>query len=104
MFADRGIPDTLCYARLTGLTNQEPIRRACDKYRYASRVFVAPSWKEIYGTEAERKQTFEEAVQTAELMVKTYEECGYEVIEIPRSTPTERADFIEKALQSKHAF
>ena len=96
MFADRGIPDTLCYARLIGLASQESIRRACDQYRYASRVFVAPAWKEIYETDAERKQSFEEAVKTAELMVKVYQECGYEAIEIPQATRSERADFILK--------
>jgi predicted ATPase len=78
MFSDRGILDTLCYARLIGLADTESIRRAFDEYRYASRVFLAPAWKEIYGTDAERKQSFEEAVRTAELMVKVYQECGYE--------------------------
>src|SRR5262245_61879135 len=30
IFFDRGIPDTLCYAQLIGLEDQEFIRSACD--------------------------------------------------------------------------
>src|SRR5437879_2862398 len=54
-FSDRGIPDTLCYARLVGLHETRFIENACDRYRYAGLVFLAPPWKEIYETDAERK-------------------------------------------------
>src|ERR1700722_15404516 len=67
-FSDRGIPDTLCYARLILLPDESPIRAACDQYRYASPVFFAPPWREIYATDAERKQDFDEAVRTSEQM------------------------------------
>ena len=70
MFADRGIPDTLCYARLIGLFPRDAIRSACAKYRYALRVFIAPPWKTIYETDSERKQDFDEAVQTHELRLR----------------------------------
>src|SRR5689334_21959666 len=56
MFSDRGIPDTLCYARLIGLSGEGFIRDACRKYRYAPLVFLAPPWREIYETDSERKQ------------------------------------------------
>lgn len=41
-FADRGIPDTLAYARLIQLADQKRIRDACDRFRYADPVFIAP--------------------------------------------------------------
>lgn len=93
-FFDRGIPDTLCYARLIGSPLEDEILQACQSYRYCSRVFFAPPWREIYATDDERKQTFDEAVKTYELMVRAYEDCGYQVVEIPKATPEERADFI----------
>ena len=46
-FSDRGIPDTPGYARLIGLPDERSIQGACDRYRYASRVLLAPPWKEI---------------------------------------------------------
>ncbi len=97
VFADRGIPDTLCYAKLIGLEDQEDqraIREACERYRFAKRVFFAPPWEEIYTTDGERKQDFAEAVRTAHLLVETYEECGYEVLELPKTDTRDRAEFI----------
>ncbi len=93
-FADRGIPDTLCYARLIDFATPEPIRRACAKYRYAPCVFIAPPWKEIYETDRERKQDFDEAGRTYEQMVRVYEEYGYKLLELPRLSPAGRADFV----------
>jgi predicted ATPase len=93
-FADRGIPDTLTYARLIGLKDDAYIRWACEDYRYATRVFVAPPWEEIYRTDNERKQDFEEAIRTHEINVNVYRECGYELIELPYTSVQERAEFI----------
>ena len=92
-FFDRGIPDTLCYARLIGLPEEE-IAKACQKYQYAHRVFLAPPWQEICAVDAERKQSYDEAVRRYEVMVRVYEDCGYGVVEIPRVAAGERADFI----------
>lgn len=69
-FSDRGIPDTLTYARLIGMADEDFIRRACDQYRYAPQVFIAPPWKEIYETDTERKQDFAEAERTEFILDK----------------------------------
>jgi predicted ATPase len=97
-FSDRGIPDTLCYARLIGLTDVRSIESACREYRYASLVFLAPPWLEIYETDSERKQDFDEAVRTFALMSEIYRELGYETIELPKLAPTDRARFILERL------
>jgi predicted ATPase len=97
-FCDRGIPDTLSYARLIGLKDDKDIRLACREYRYALKVFLAPPWKEIYVTDRERKQDFEEAVKTTEIMKKVYTELKYELVELPKSMVSDRADFILKKL------
>jgi predicted ATPase len=93
-FFDRGIPDTLCYARLIGLSDTSQIEEACRFYRYASRVFLAPPWEEIYATDNERRQDFAEAVRTFDIMANVYRECGYDIVELPRDTPSARAQFI----------
>ena len=103
MFSDRGIPDTLTYARLIGLEDGGFIRNACHQYRYAAIVFVAPAWKEIYATDSERKQDFAEAVRTSELNVQVYRECGYDLVELPRSAPGDRAEFILQRLGLRQA-
>jgi predicted ATPase len=95
-FFDRGIPDVLCYVRLIGLSPflEEEVRRMCHQYRYWPRVFLAPPWREIYETDAERKQDFNEAVRTYEWMVRTYQDCGYEVVTLPQGSVPKRAEFV----------
>ncbi len=93
-FADRGIPDTLGYARLIGLHDLSLIQSACRDYRYAPIVFIAPPWREIYETDSERKQDFDEAERTFDVVGEVYRDCGYEVCELPKATPVARADFI----------
>ena len=61
-FFDRGIPDTLCYARLVDLEEVQAAT-ASGTYRYATKVFAAPPWPAIYVTDKERKQSFAEADQ-----------------------------------------
>jgi len=94
VFFDRGVPDALCYSRLTGLGLDDEILAACRRHRYGTKVFLAPPWSEIYVTDPERWQDFDEAIRTYELMVTAYRDCGYDVVEIPRVSPRERADFI----------
>jgi predicted ATPase len=97
-FFDRGVPDCLAYARLIGLQNHEFIRSACDRYRYAASVFLAPPWREIYTTDRERKQDFDEAERTWHLLGEAYQELGYDLILLPKVLPAERAAFIVRHL------
>jgi predicted ATPase len=94
VFSDRGIPDTLGYARLIRLREQSAIESACRLYRYASLVFVAPPWPEIYQLDNERKQDFAEAQRTFEQVTEVYRECGYSLSELPKLPPSARAQFI----------
>jgi len=94
VFFDRGIPDTLCYAAMIGLRISAQMKLAADRCRYHSRVFLLPPWREIYHTDAERKQTWDEAVYTYEMMKKTYREYGYHPVEVPRTTVEERVRFV----------
>ena len=93
-FSDRGIPDTLCYARLIGLRDNGPIETACREYRYAPVVFLAPPGREIYETDRERKQDFAEAERTYAQLAEVYRDCGYELAVLPRLPPPARAEFI----------
>jgi predicted ATPase len=97
-FCDRGIPDALCYLQLIGHDDSEAVT-ASMTYRYAQKVFLAPPWRAIYATDSERKQSFEEAVRTCNLMIMVYEECGYEIVELPLVSPPERAEFILEHVQ-----
>lgn len=65
------------------------LKASVDSYKK-----VVPSWEEIYETDSERKQTWEEAVFTFEKMKETYLKFGYNIIEVPKCGVEERAKFV----------
>jgi predicted ATPase len=94
VFFDRSIVDVLGYLRLIGERIPEHMRRAAESFRYYQRVFIAPPWKEIFHTDGERKQDFDEAVRTYDAMVSMYTEYKYQLIELPRVSVEERKRFV----------
>jgi predicted ATPase len=96
-FFDRGLPDTLGYAHIIQLPDERAIEEACARHRYA-KVFLAPPWRDIYTTDTERKQTFDEALTSFEQAKHAYTRCGYDPILLPLTTPSDRADFVESHL------
>ncbi len=102
VFFDRGLLDTLCYATLINMEITEEMDRYARCYRYHSKVFILPPWFEIYKTDNERKQNWEEAVQTYENMIDTYRQYDYELIEVPKTTLSQRLNFVLQHIQSNH--
>jgi predicted ATPase len=98
VFCDRGVPDTLGYLRLSGLPVPAHMETAAVQFRYASRIFVAPPWREIFAQDAERKQDFAEAERTHAAMVETYSRLGYRLVELPRAPVAERVRFVVGAI------
>ncbi|RZK39831.1 MAG: ATPase [Pedobacter sp.] len=99
-FFDRGIIDTICYANMIGLgvsTNMDALGK---NYLYNKRVFILPPWKEIYQTDNERKQTWEEAQLTFIKMKEAYLNYGYKLIEVPQETVQNRVKFIMNFMTS----
>lgn len=98
LFFDRGIPDTLAYVHLTRQPVFSELQRAVLDFRYNSLVFILPPWPEIYQTDTERKQTYQEAVETHDIMLATYRQLDYSPIIVPQGTPEERAAFVIRHL------
>ncbi len=94
VFLDRGIPDILAYTQLVGIRPSRSLTQAIADYRYNEIVFLLPPWKEIYVTDEERKQDFEEAIRTDEWMRKSYLQSGYQICEVPRISSESRADYV----------
>jgi predicted ATPase len=94
VFFDRGVPDVVGYLRLMKLLVPAYMETAARILRYNRLVFVAPPWEEIFTQDRERKQDFSEAVATYESMVATYENYGYQSVEIPRAPVEDRVEFV----------
>lgn len=100
VFFDRGLPDTIGYLRLEGLEVPAWMEEEAWRLRYNGRVFLAPPWKEIYGTDEERRQSWEVAVRTCETVARTYANLGYELLELPLASVDERAGFVLEATET----
>ncbi|WP_410219699.1 AAA family ATPase [Pedobacter sp.] len=100
VFFDRAILDTFCYLNMENLELGKEAEMLAAKYRYNQKVFLLPPWPEIYETDRERKQIYAEAAHTFKLMKTTYEQYGYETIEVPKDTVENRADFVLKIVNS----
>ena len=94
VFFDRGFIDAICYARLIQSEISEQMSGLAEDLRYNQQVFILPPWREIYETDNERKQDWNEAVLTFEKMSETYQHYGYHLVEVPKLPVNERADFV----------
>lgn len=93
IFLDRGIPDILAYMHYIGDSYPSFFDEACKNHIY-SKIFVLPTWKEIYVSDEERYETYEQAVLIQQHLVDTYLKYGYELIEVPKDTVEKRMEFL----------
>jgi predicted ATPase len=98
-FFDRGIPDVLAYMDFFGQEYDTFFTSHCEDHRYDS-VFIVPPWKEIYVSDNERLETFEEAERIHLALMKTYTQFGYDPIEVPKDAVPNRIEFILETLKN----
>ena len=82
------------YCRLIKVDVPNYVRNATQSFRYNQKIFITPPWKEIYQHDEERKQTWQEAIETYGNIADSYIEMGYQLVEVPKITASERVDFI----------
>lgn len=87
---DRGLPDCVAYARELGVSPDRAVAAARTR-RYADPVVVAPPWEDIYTTDDMRRATFDQVVAFHTSILTAYDELGYQVVELPRSSLETRA-------------
>lgn len=94
---DRGIPDCIAYANLFQFPYLAA-QKAANLYRYYSNVFFFPAWEDIYTTDEERRMSFEEAQVFGDDLKFIYQKNGYQLIEVPCMSPSERAQFVQERI------
>ena len=92
VFFDRGIPDIIAYLKSRDL----PVRFDYAGYAsyYNSQVFICPPWQEIFVNDQQRPESFEQSKRIHQLLQKIYRNLNFKVIEVPRLSVNERANFI----------
>jgi predicted ATPase len=93
-FYDRGFPDIVGFSELEGLRVPASLDRICNENRYSGPIFRASPWFEIYVTDAERTQDWDQAVASDEAVTSAWKRYGYELIDLPQTSVIQRADFV----------
>ncbi|MEL6916398.1 MAG: ATP-binding protein [Bacteroidota bacterium] len=96
-FYDRGIPDVLAYMDFFDQSYAKPFITACKEHVYDT-IFLLPPWEEIYVSDNERLESFEEALEVHKHLESTYTRFGYDITLVPKTTIEERFLFILKKL------
>jgi len=92
-FLDRGIPDIIAYMDYLGTTYPKRFNEACKNHKY-DQVFILAPWQQIYVSDNERYENFDQAVQIHDHLVNSYSNFGYELFDVPFGSISSRADFI----------
>jgi predicted ATPase len=91
IFFDRGMTDSY---RANGVEPWPAFLEALSARRYNARVFVFPPWREIYETDAERRQDWAEAEATFDKIMQVFVEMRYEPVVVPTVDVATRAEFV----------
>jgi predicted ATPase len=96
-FFDRGLPDLIGYLSHGG-------RSAPDAWRAASRayartVFFAPPWRDIYVNDAERPQTFADALGLSAHIRRAYLDGGFRLVELMKGSVADRLQQVLRHLE-----
>lgn len=97
VFLDRGIPDILAYMNYIGDSYPAFFDEVCKTHMY-TKLFILPTWKEIFVCDEERYESYEQAVLIEQHLLETYQKYGYKPIEVPKDTVEKRVAFIKSHL------
>lgn len=97
VFLDRGLPDVIAYMDYAKSDYPKHFVDTCKKHVYDI-VFVLAPWQEIFVSDSERYENFDQAVEIHHALLDTYERFGYKLIDVPFDRIEKRADFIIDAL------
>jgi predicted ATPase len=100
VFFDRGIPDILAYMDYFKTDYPTTFLKKSKQLVY-TKIFHFSPWKEIYTTDNERYETFEESNIIDTFLTKAYLNFGYAIINVPFGSLEDRTNFILNSLSSK---
>jgi len=92
-FFDRSIIDEVAYRNFNGVELPIDFMEQCNHCKH-DKIFIFPPFEEIYKTDSERVETFEEAAAIYQYIYDGYKMLGYEPIIVEKDTIENRVKFI----------
>lgn len=97
VFFDRGLPSVHAYMRYLGTKFPSVFLEKSKACSY-TKVFQFLPWKEIYKSDNERYENFEQSVSISKFLFDAYEELNYTIIDVPFGKVKDRCNFILNSL------
>jgi len=94
LFFDRSFIDSSWQIFTCDKNRYSQAKTFLQTHRYNNKVFITPPWKEIYHTDSERDQTFEQSVEVYEQLYGWYFCHNYNLIELPKTSVDNRLIFL----------
>jgi predicted ATPase len=101
VFFDRGLIDALGMLHEASSVAAFELESTLKSYPFHGTAFVLPPWEAIYVNDAERDQSFAEAVDVHARVVRWYRACGYVIDEVPRLPVAQRAEHVLRVLAAQ---
>ncbi|MFT4152907.1 AAA family ATPase [Parafilimonas sp.] len=101
LFFDRSFLDSAWQIATSDINEYNLKKDILQTHRYNNKVFIAPPWKDIYQTDAERDQTFEQSIVVFEQLCNWYLKHNYDIVELPKTTVDNRITFVLNHLPDK---
>ena len=98
VFFDRGLIEAIGMLHEASPLSTSELASMLATYPFHSTVFVLPPWEDIYATDAERDQSFADAVDVHARVVQWYRSCGYVLNEVPRLAVAQRVEHVLRTL------
>ena len=103
VFFDRSLIEALGMLHEASSLPSSELESVLATYPFHPTGFVLPPWEAIYSTDAERDQTFADAVDVHRRVVRWYRSCGYMLNEVPRVPVPQRAGHVLQTLAESTA-
>ena len=97
-FFDRGMPDVLAYMDYFGQSYPEEFIKTCKEHRY-THIFILPPWEDIFTSDNERMESFQQALDLHEHLMAIYQQFGYQINILPKTTVSERVAILLETIK-----
>jgi predicted ATPase len=101
VFFDRGVPDALGMLEEVAPLSSDELATYTSRYSYGRCAFLFPAWEAIFENDAERDQSFEDALRVQAGLTAWYGRCGYELIEMPLLPIEGRCSFVLDSIRAE---
>jgi predicted ATPase len=101
VFFDRSFIDVVAAVTRLGLAMPSMLEEALASRAFARKMFMSPPWRDLFSTDEERRHSFDDAMLEYSSLVATYKSLGYEIVELPKVSVSERVSYV--VLHAAHA-